>query len=93
MRTDHLRPALDVEPDIAVTPTERARAQVDRLLPSPVATVAETTKLLKVGRTTVFELIAIGSLRSVRLGRRRLVLTVSILDYLAALDAEQNGAH
>ena len=46
---------------------------------------------LGVGRSKIFELIASGQLRSVRVGRRRLVSEQAILDFIARLD-EQAGA-
>jgi excisionase family DNA binding protein len=46
---------------------------------------------LGVGRSKIFELIASGELRSVRVGRRRLVPEQAIIDFIARLD-EQAGA-
>jgi excisionase family DNA binding protein len=46
---------------------------------------------LGVGRSKIFELIAAGELRSVRVGRRRLVPEQAIRDFVARLD-EQAGA-
>ena len=45
---------------------------------------------LGVGRSKIFELIASGELRSVRVGRRRLVPEQAIIDFIARLD-EQAG--
>jgi excisionase family DNA binding protein len=41
---------------------------------------------LSVGRSTVFGLISSGQLRSVKVGRRRLIPATSLLDFVAELD-------
>jgi excisionase family DNA binding protein len=41
---------------------------------------------LKVGRSTVFGLLASGELRSVKIGRRRLVPESALVDYITGLD-------
>jgi excisionase family DNA binding protein len=43
---------------------------------------------LGVGRSTVFELIASGALRSVKVGRRRLVPEQAIRDFVDRLDQQ-----
>ena len=45
---------------------------------------------LHVGRSTVYGLLSSGQLRSVKVGRRRLVSEQAIADYIASL--EQSGA-
>ena len=45
---------------------------------SPGATIQETCELIKSGRTKVYQLVASGTLKSVRIGRRRLILRSSI---------------
>ncbi|MCW2652674.1 MAG: ethanolamine utilization protein EutA [Mycobacterium sp.] len=45
---------------------------------------------LKLGRSTVFAELASGRLRSVKVGRRRLVPESAIADFIAGLEA---GAH
>jgi excisionase family DNA binding protein len=42
---------------------------------------------LNVGRSTVFALIASGELRSVKVGRRRLVSEAALTEYINTLDA------
>ena len=42
---------------------------------------------LGVSRSTVFELIASGELRSVKIGHRRLVSDAAIADFIAGLEA------
>lgn len=41
---------------------------------------------LAIGRSKVYELIASGALRSVKVGRRRLVSESALNDYIARLD-------
>ena len=41
---------------------------------------------LNLGRSTVFDLIASGQLRSAKVGRRRLVPEQAIVDFIAQLD-------
>jgi len=59
----------------------------ERLLLSPV----ETAELLGVGRSKVFALLAAGDLRSIRLGRSRRIVRVSVEELVARLEAEQRG--
>jgi excisionase family DNA binding protein len=49
----------------------------------PVESVMER---LNVGRSTVFELIATNKLRSVKVGRRRLVSEAALCEFIEALD-------
>lgn len=44
---------------------------------------------LSVGRSKVFELIESGELRSVKIGRRRLVPSSAIAEYIERLESEQ----
>ena len=59
----------------------------DRLAVSP----AEAARLAGVGRTTIYEAIRSGALRSLKIGKRRLILIVSLRAWLEtaqqALDA------
>jgi excisionase family DNA binding protein len=48
--------------------------------------VAEVAQLLGVHRTTVYDLLAIGELRSTTLGRRRLIPRVALEEFVALLD-------
>jgi excisionase family DNA binding protein len=52
------------------------------------ATVAQFTKLSGIGRSIVYELIADGKLRSVKLGGIRLIIVESYLEYIHRLEAE-----
>ncbi len=54
-------------------------------------TVEEAAHLLCLGRTTTYELVMRGSIRSVKIGRRRLVVREGLEAFVAALEsAEQN---
>jgi excisionase family DNA binding protein len=69
-------------------PTVNDRNAVsDRLAVSP----AEAARLAGVGRTTIYEAIGSGALRSLKIGKRRLILIVSLRAWLEtaqqALDA------
>ena len=44
-------------------------------------------KRLHLGRSKTFELIATGQLRSVKIGRRRLVSEAALTEYIETLDA------
>lgn len=49
--------------------------------------VKQATQQLGVGRSTVFGLMASGELRSVKIGRRRLIPERAISEYIARLEA------
>ena len=63
----------------------------DRMAVSP----AEAARLAGVGRTTIYEAIGSGALRSLKIGKRRLILIVSLRAWLEtaqqALDATAKG--
>jgi excisionase family DNA binding protein len=66
----------------------------DRLAVSP----AEAARLAGVGRTTIYEAIGSGALRSLKIGKRRLILIVSLRDWLETAQqvvdsAAQTRAH
>lgn len=46
-------------------------------------TVADATKILGIGRTTAYELLAARKLESITIGRRRLITTESIRRFVA----------
>lgn len=48
--------------------------------------IEQVQQRLNVGRSTVFELISDGQLRSVKVGRRRLVSDQAIADFIARID-------
>jgi excisionase family DNA binding protein len=47
-------------------------------------------KRLHVGRSKVFELIATGQLRSVKVGRRRLISDAAIEEFIARIESEHS---
>lgn len=58
-------------------------------LPAPrLNEVEDVIARLKVGRSTVFALLATKELRSVKIGRRRLIPERALLDYIARLDEQ-----
>ena len=56
---------------------------------APLLTVEEAASLLKIGRTNTYGLVMAGQLQSVKIGRRRLVVTASILAFIDQLLEEQ----
>ncbi|MEU6294066.1 excisionase family DNA-binding protein [Streptomyces erythrochromogenes] len=54
--------------------------------------VEEAAELLNVGRSTAFEEIRLGRLRTVRVGRRRLVPTEYLDEYVELLKTEACAA-
>jgi excisionase family DNA binding protein len=56
---------------------------VEQLLLRPV----EAAQRLGIGRTKVYELMASGELRSVRIGAARRVSATALAEFVAALDA------
>ncbi|ARE79232.1 excisionase [Streptomyces virginiae] len=54
--------------------------------------VEEAAELLNVGRSTAFEEIRLGRLRTVRVGRRRLVPTEYVDEYVELLKIEAHKA-
>ena len=56
---------------------------------SVLLTVEEAAELLRLGRTTTFELVMRGDIQSVKIGRRRLVIRDGLDHYVAELLASQ----
>lgn len=50
------------------------------------------TEVTNLGRTTVFALIRDGKLRSVKVGRRRMVPAAALDEFIAGLEEDQNDA-
>lgn len=63
--------------------------EVNRLRLYPVK---EAMVLLSLGRTSIYEQIRSGRLRSVKEGRRRLIPASAIADYIALLERESRAA-
>jgi len=57
--------------------------------PPLLVTVEEAATLLRIGRTTAYELVMRGTLQSVKVGRRRLVVREGLGRYVAELLASQ----
>jgi excisionase family DNA binding protein len=53
-----------------------------------LVTVAEAARLLGVGRTTLYHLMAVGDIRSVRIGRSHRIAVAELERYIAAHTAE-----
>ena len=53
--------------------------------------VEEAATILGIGRTQTFELIMKGSISSVKIGRRRLVVRGDLEDFVRRLSASQNS--
>lgn len=52
--------------------------------------INSVTEVTGLGRTTIFTLIREGKLRSVKVGRRRMVPAAALDEFIAGLEAEQN---
>lgn len=59
-----------------------------RLAVSP----SEAARLAGVGRTTLYQALGSGALRSLRIGRRRLITIEALRDWLAAAEREASNA-
>lgn len=60
----------------------------DPSAPARLLPVSEAARQLGVGRSTVYELINAGDLRAIKVGRRRLIPSTAITEYI---DARQDG--
>lgn len=59
--------------------------------PTPLLlTVVETTRLLGVGRSTAYELLASGELESVHIGRSRRVPVAAVENYVESLRSSRS---
>ena len=59
--------------------------------PRVLLTVEDAARAMAVGRTTVYQLLAAGSLRSVKIGRSRRIPLDAIRDYVADISTEHDG--
>ena len=66
---------------VTTVETTPERTEAGRLLLRP----EEVARALGVGRTTVFELIRAGELRSVKIGKSRRIPTEAVREYVAGL--------
>ena len=53
--------------------------------------IPEAMNLLRLSRTTIYELIRSGRLRSIKQGRTRLISITAMNDYIALLENETMG--
>jgi excisionase family DNA binding protein len=56
-----------------------------------LVSIEDTQKILSLGRSSIYELLAEGSLRSVKLGKRKLVLQSSIEELVERLCAQEQS--
>jgi excisionase family DNA binding protein len=56
---------------------------------TPLLTIEEAATMLKIGRTNTYGLVMAGRIQSVKIGRRRLVVTASIQAFIDRLLDEQ----
>jgi excisionase family DNA binding protein len=54
-------------------------------------TLKETAAALRLGRSKLYELMAAGKLRSVRIGGSRRIPATALAEFVAALEAEEEG--
>jgi excisionase family DNA binding protein len=54
-------------------------------------TLKETAMVLRLGRSKLYELMAAGKLRSVKIGGSRRISATALAEFIAALEAEQEG--
>ena len=54
--------------------------------------IPEVVRMLNLSRSTVFELLRTGRLRSVHQGRSRLIPAASLREYVGLLEQEEAGA-
>jgi excisionase family DNA binding protein len=54
--------------------------------PPRLVRVEEAARLLGIGRTTVYDLLRSGRLRSIKIGRRRLVPVEAVAEVIAAFE-------
>ena len=54
-------------------------------------TLKETALALRLGRSKLYELMAAGKLRSVKVGDSRRISATALAEFVAALEAEEEG--
>lgn len=67
----------------AIRETVRAEADAAPRAPDRLLDVDEAAAALGIGRSLVYQEIAVGNLRSLKVGRRRLIAAEAIADYIA----------
>jgi excisionase family DNA binding protein len=71
-------------------PTESKEISRSEIGYPMLVTVEEAAGLLRIGRTTAYELVMGGKLQSVKVGRRRMVVRDGVRDYVGELLRTQN---
>lgn len=61
-------------------------AEQERLIPPVLYRVEEAAEALRMSRSLIYELIRSGQLRTVKVGRRRLVSVRALEEYVRALE-------
>jgi excisionase family DNA binding protein len=88
-RTDALEPLPLNEGGNPTLPDEGDTMMTDSQL---LLSVEEAADQLRLGRTRTYELVKTRKIQSVKVGRRRLVVRSSLLDFVQALLVEQDCA-
>ncbi len=71
-------------------PIDSEKSSKSQIVYPMLVTVEEAARLLRIGRTTTYELVMSGKLQSVKVGRRRLVVLDGVRDYVDELVRTQN---
>ena len=71
-------------------PIDWDKCSISQIGQPMLVTVEEAAVLLRVGRTTAYELVMSCKLKSGKVGRRRLVVRDGIRDYVGELQRTQN---
>lgn len=79
-------------PAILAAVRDAACASPVTVSPGALLTVTEAARRLGIGRTTTFALMRTGELRSVTVGRRRLVPAGAIDEFVAGLERATRGS-
>lgn len=69
------------------TPNTEDPGLAPRLAVSP----SEVARLAGIGRTTIYEALGSGALRSLKIGKRRLITIEALKDWLAAAERADRG--
>lgn len=64
---------------------------MQKLIPPLAVSVAEAVRMVGLGRTTLYAMIAAGKLKTRKCGRRTLIETESVRQFIAALP-QSNGS-
>ena len=62
--------------------------RINTLCEPILLTIPEAQRVAAIGRTTLYDLMGQGAIRSVKVGTRRLVVFASLRDWIASLGSE-----